>query len=89
MIWYTLTFRYALPNSGLKLPPIPLIEKNLAGKLFGINNVRDELDKVLAPTPLMIYSKDQKNQHFMGDVIPGFSTKFCGEIHPTPTDVGM
>ena len=84
-----LFFRYAIPNSGLKLPPIPSIESNLAGKLFGNENLRDELDKALAPAPMMIYCKDRKNQDFMGDAIPGFLAKFCTEFHPTPTDVGM
>ena len=84
-----LFFRYAIPNSGLKLPPIPSIESNLAGKLFGNENLRDELDKVLAPAPMMIYCKDQKTQDFMGEMIPGFSAKFCADFHPTPSDVGM
>ena len=64
-------------------------EKELAEKLFGKDMVLDKVEKTLAPNPLSIFCRDQKNSEFLGKHIEGFETKFCDDFVLAPTDVGL
>ena len=66
-----------------------IVEQQLAGKLFGSENLKKTQDVSKNPTPLMIYCQNQLNQDFDGDIIGGFSSRFCNDFYPTPTDVGI
>ena len=81
--------RYALPQPGVRVKAIEETERKIAGMLFGEENLKNELMNLKAPNPLMIYCKNRKDQGFTGDVVEGFSGKFCNNFYPSPTDIGM
>ena len=77
--------RYALPQRKLSLDPTPY-EQQLAGKLFGIGNLKDLSFKV-APTAMPIFCHE-KYRGFLGDHI-GLSAKVCNDFFPVPSDNGI
>ena len=82
--------RYALPQSKISLEPMKPSEKMLAERLFGKNNLKNELVSNLpTPIPFGLFCRNLKNQEFSGEFFAGFHTKFCNNLKPTPTDVGI
>ena len=66
-----------------------MVEKELSNRLFK-DKVLNETKKVRKnPTPMILYCKDKKKDNFNGYKVDGFSTEFCDEFYPTPTEVGM
>ena len=64
-------------------------ERKIAEMLFGKENLLHELNNFKAPAPLIVYCKNRKEFGFMGDIIDGFSQRFCNNFYPAPTDVGI
>ena len=78
-----------MPQRKLSLEPIIPIEKDLATKTFGENNMFSNLTHYTVSFPLIIFCNERKNQAFFGDSISGFSAEFCNQFFPAPTDVGI
>ena len=78
-----------MPQKGVVQKHMEKIEKKLAGRLFGSDNLKANQITFKNPTPMIIYCQDRLDQNFYGDDIGGFSAKFCNDFYPTPTDVGM
>ena len=64
-------------------------EKLLAERLFGEDAVFTNLPNLLVSFPLVIFCSNRMQPDFLGDVVKGFSVKFCNDFFPTPTDVGI
>ena len=66
-----------------------MTEKELSYRLFNGKVLNGPKIVQKNPTPMILYCKDKKNGNFNGYRVDGFSTKFCDEFYPTPTEVGM
>ena len=64
-------------------------EKMLSERLFGKNNILNKPPNLPTPIPFGLFCRNQKNQEFSGEFFNGFETKFCNNLKPTPTDVGI
>jgi hypothetical protein len=79
--------RLSLPQRKVQIGSFKDVEKTLAAKLFGSENLKGDPFQ-LAPVPLPIFCKHRKNQEWLGDDI-GTVGKMCSDFFVTPTDVGM
>ena len=81
--------RYAIPQPAVQSKPFSSKEIEIAERLFGKNNIFQNETMVKNPSPMVVFCKNRKDGEFKGDMIDGFSTKFCNDFFPTPTDVGI
>ena len=80
-------FRFAQPQGSVTLANN---EIKLAKKLFDFDNLLSiDGSPKNSPFPMIIYCKNQRNSPFTGMAIDNFSSKFCNDFFPSPTDVGM
>ena len=80
--------RYALPQRKLmELDPIIPYEKELAAKVFGVDNIKN-LEQGAAPLSSIIFCHS-KVHGFTGDAVSGMKARLCNDFFPSPTDVGM
>ena len=77
---------YALPQRKLLLESKKPNEKELAEKLFGINNVKD-MEQISAPKSMAIFCHGITTGYEGDDF--GDSVRFCNDFFPTPTDKGI
>ena len=64
----------------------PSDNNQLARKLFGEYALKSNM---FSSNPLIALCRNTRNDDFEGDNISGFSTKFCQDFYPAPTDVGI
>ena len=81
--------RYAIPQPAVQSKPFSSKEIEIAERLFGKKNIFQNETMAKNPSPMVIFCKNRKDGDFKGEMIDGFSTKFCNDFFPTPTDVGI
>ena len=80
------------PQRKLKTSEFSDAEMSLSKKIFGVGNnqsIQNEKELQLASMPLVIFCKDDVNQEWLGDDIKLFTSRFCSNFYPTPTDQGL
>ena len=78
---------YALPQRKLFLESIKPNEKELAEKLFGISNVKVDVEKMSAPKSMAIFCHGITTGYEGDDFVD--SVRFCNDFFPAPTDKGI
>ena len=81
--------RYAFPQRKMVVEHDQAIEMDMAKELFGSKGVKTNMTNGYSPLPFSIFCEDEKDKGFEGDSLPSFTTKFCNQFYPTPTDVGF
>ena len=79
--------RLALPQDNLIQKSISS-ENQMAGELFGKDNLKADHTKMIAGSPLALFCKDSKRKEFFGDTIEGLDFAFCNKSNVIQTDVG-
>ena len=63
-------------------------EKHIAEEFFGKSNLKANLTKMIAGSPLVLFCKDSKIKDYFGDMADGLNVAFCNRSKPIQTDVG-
>lgn len=85
-----LTFmRYVIPQQRVQLKPMPESEQRIAERLFGKENLKQNITNHKSPAPFILFCKNRRDQEFSGLSVNGMSARFCDSFYPSQTDVGI
>ena len=71
------------------MDPIASEDIKLAEKIFGADGIKENLSKITAPNPLIVFCRNYKDQGLSGNELAGFSSKLCQDFFPSPTHRGI
>ena len=80
--------RFVLPDARIKIKETESVLKQIASKLFGENNLKNDSYDFLSTNPLALFCKENK-QSFEGIEIDGFDFHFCKKTQKIQTEVGV
>ena len=71
------------------MDPIANEDIKLAAKIFGADGIKENLSKITAPNPLIVFCRNYKDQGLNGNKLLGFSSKLCQDFFLSPTHTGI
>lgn len=82
--------KLSIPQRKLKYESLSDAEMSLFSKIFGQDNLKDNLKRV-APMALVIFCKYKRSQFWQGDQLANSTQmpRFCNDFQFTPNDLGM
>ena len=90
MCWYYLLSRSAIAEANVRPDMGSSIDREMAGNIFGNDNLKNASYEMLAPSALAILCRNSDvEKSFTGFNFQGFDFGFCNDTWSVQTDVGV